>query len=101
MRKGKGSGMERLFSFGILVGRRENIVFERSFVHLRPDQPPMEAKHVDVTNLSDRPSANWGLINLLKDLIQWAFEYSLKHSFGVPKGMGFSFRMEASQTLTK
>lgn len=36
--------MEGVFPFGVLIGRRENIVFECSFVHLRSCQSHGEVK---------------------------------------------------------
>ena len=34
MRKGEGSGVEFLFSFGVLIRRREDVLFQCGFVHL-------------------------------------------------------------------
>ena len=39
MRKGKSSGMEFLFPFGILIGWREDVLFQGGFVHLQTYQP--------------------------------------------------------------
>lgn len=35
MRDGESSGMELLFSFGILIGWRKDILFQRGFVNLK------------------------------------------------------------------
>ena len=35
MREGESSGMELLFSFGILIGWWEDVLFQCGFVHLR------------------------------------------------------------------
>lgn len=101
MRKGKGSRMEGLFSLGILIGRRENVLFQRGFIHLQPYQSSVEVKYSIEMYLSDRPGADWGFVYLLKYLIQRTFEDLLKDSSGIPKGMRFPFRVKASQALTE
>ena len=35
MRESESSGMEFLFSFGILIGWREDVLFQCGFVHLQ------------------------------------------------------------------
>jgi len=35
MRKGEGSSVELLFSFGVLIGWREDVLFQCGFVHLQ------------------------------------------------------------------